>query len=106
MYNVVSLDTTETDNSFVCDFKQNTLEIWTNVNANQSFTFHRSRCILRLREKCVFKVSIVVDDPPSPSDSSIEWRRCSRLFCRRIEKVPFTHVDLKQHPLNYAHEYL
>ena len=46
----VSLDTMETNNNFVCDFMQNTLEIWTNVTANVKF--YISRCVLRLREKC------------------------------------------------------
>ncbi len=42
--NEVSLDTMETNNSFVYDFTQNTLEIWTNANANVKF--YLSRCVL------------------------------------------------------------
>ena len=41
MYNVVSLDTMETNNNFVCVFTQNTLEIQTNLSANLRKTlFH------------------------------------------------------------------
>ncbi len=50
IYNIVSLDTTETNNSFVCDFTQNTLEIRT--NANVDVKFYISHCVLLLREKC------------------------------------------------------
>ncbi len=62
----VSLDTMETNNSSVCVFTQNTLEIQTNTNANTKFYM----CVALRSTFCVKTVKGLLLPPQAPIPSS------------------------------------